>query len=115
MIGRRADECVSGCRYALDVSMPEHECADECQYLTRQSFVPCDVCGGSGDSGEVEILDAPATWDDPGYHEENPVPCWHCGGTGRVEQVSHPLQPLIDRLDQLAGMMKQPVDDDLPF
>jgi hypothetical protein len=52
-----------------------------------QCFVTCSVCDGTGDSGEVQVNEAPRTWDDPGYYEVDPIPCFCCGGTG-LEQLS---------------------------
>lgn len=40
----RAEICKTACQYAADVSMPDYDCTDECQYLSRL----CERCGGEG-------------------------------------------------------------------
>lgn len=70
--------------------------------------IPCPACDGTGDSGEVEIDEAPATWDDPGWREERPIPCERCRGTGTVPK---PRQPTLDD----AAFKSIPLDDETPF
>lgn len=93
----RAIECNEVCRWAADVSMPEHECEFSCQYLVDSypGQAPCPHCFES--SGYV--WEHGNDWNSGPWSHQTNIPCKHCNGTGTVDS------PLVtaDDLDNLAA------------